>query len=148
MEATFVSNNSDPNTVFRILSDNTTITSLIDSINQNCSSHLSSSSSKSLSPFNISSPNAPQPEQAIQYYRASSAVLTLDGYNNSATFSNCENTPDAPLPSNIDMQLLGCLNQTIGLAVPLVNGSAFLAVPLVHTLVLLTTIVSWILSLL
>lgn len=149
MEATFVSNNSDLlNTTLHILSDNTTIISLIDSIDLNCSSHLSSSSSKLPSPFNISSPSAPQPEQAIQYYRASSAVLTLDEYNNSATLSSWENTPDSPLPPNIDIQLLDCLNQTIGLAMPLVNGCAFLAVPRMRTLVLLATIVPWVLSLL
>ena len=72
VEATFISSNSsDPNTVFRILSDNTTVTSFIDSIDQNCSSRLSLFGSNLPSPFNINSPNVTQPEQAIQYYRAS-----------------------------------------------------------------------------
>ena len=63
------------------------------------------------------------PQQVIQYYRASSAVLTLDGYNNSATFSSNESASDSPLPQNIDTTLLECLNQTIGSAVPLVDGA-------------------------
>ncbi|KAI6112595.1 hypothetical protein F5141DRAFT_1063000 [Pisolithus sp. B1] len=91
MEVTFISNSSSPNTTFHVLSDNSTVTSLIQSIDANCSHYLSSSSSSSPMPFNVSSANAPQPQQAIQYYRASSVVLTLDGYNNSAIFSNNTN---------------------------------------------------------
>ncbi|KAI6027040.1 hypothetical protein EDC04DRAFT_2573261, partial [Pisolithus marmoratus] len=123
MEATFISNNSSPNTTFHVLSDNSTVTSLIQSIDANCSHYLSLSSSSSPMAFNSSLASAPRPQQAIQYYRASSVVLTLDGYNNSATFSNDTNTTDSPLPSNIDMNLLICLNQTVALAVPLVDGA-------------------------
>ncbi|KAI6016125.1 hypothetical protein BKA83DRAFT_4338508, partial [Pisolithus microcarpus] len=133
MEATFISNSSSPNTTFHVLSDNSTVTSLIQSIDANCSHYLSSSSSSSPVPFDVSSANAPQPQQAIQYYRASSVVLTLDGYNNSATFSSNANVTDSPLPSNMDMNLSVCLNQTIARAVPLVNGalpSLFVAPPL------------------
>lgn len=120
-EATFVSNST--NTPFHVLSDNSTIASLITSIHTNCSSSLSSSSSTSPRAYNASEPGAPQPEQAIQYYRASSVVLTLDGYNNSATLSNDPNATDSPLPSGIDMTLLDCLNQTIALSAPLVNSA-------------------------
>ncbi|KAI5987087.1 hypothetical protein EDD15DRAFT_2146347, partial [Pisolithus albus] len=123
MEATFISNSSSPNTTFHVLSDNSTVTSLIQSIDANCSHYLSSSSSSSPTPFDVNSANAPQPEQAIQYYRASSVVLTLDGYNNSATFSSNANMIDSPLPSNMDMNLSVCLNQTIAQAVPLVDGA-------------------------
>lgn len=122
MEVTFISNSSSPNTTFHVLSDNSTVTSLIQSIDANCSHYLSSSSSSSPLPFNVSSANAPQPQQAVQYYRASSVVLTLDGYNNSAIFSSNANVTDSPLPSNMDTNLSVCLNQTIALAVPLVNG--------------------------
>lgn len=135
MEATFISNNSNPNTTFHIVSDNSTVTSLIDTVSGNCSSHLSLSSDKTPFPFNASSPSAPQPGQVIQYYRASSVALTLDSYNNSATFSSNQNATDTPLPSNIDMTLLNCLNQTIALSVPLVDGSPVLfAVPSVPSL--------------
>ncbi|KAL4079791.1 hypothetical protein J3A83DRAFT_1156165 [Scleroderma citrinum] len=149
MEAIWISNASDPRTTFRALSDNNTVISLIDTIASNCSSHLSSSSSTSPSPFNASDPNATQPEQAIQYYRACSVVLTLDGYNNSATYSSNETTIDSLLPSNIDTQLLGCLNQTIALAVPLVDGAIPTSFPVlgIPALVLLGIMISWITSL-
>ncbi|KAG6377300.1 hypothetical protein JVT61DRAFT_15088 [Boletus reticuloceps] len=120
-EATFASNST--NTTFHVLSDNSTVSSLISSIDANCSSSLSSSSSTSPQPYNASVPGTPSPSQAIQYYRASSIVLTLDGYNNSATSSSDPNVTDSSLPSGIDMTLLVCLNQTIGLAAPLVNGA-------------------------
>ena len=120
-EATFVSNSA--NTTFRVLSDNSTVSSLISSIDANCSSSLASSSSKSPQPYNASTPGAPQPEQAIQYYRASSIVLTLDGYNNSATLNGSFHAPSSPLPSGIDITLLICLNRTIGLSAPLVSGA-------------------------
>ena len=61
----------------------------------------------------------PKPEQAIQYYRASSIVLTLDGHNNTADLTNA--TSYVPLPSNIDRTLLDCVNITIGTTAPLVN---------------------------
>lgn len=64
----------------------------------------------------------------VQYYRASSIALTLDGYNNSATYAP-EGTLDSPLPSGVDMNLLTCLNETIGLAAPLVNGANLLWAP-------------------
>ncbi|OAX38658.1 hypothetical protein K503DRAFT_770238 [Rhizopogon vinicolor AM-OR11-026] len=122
-EATFSSNGTG--TTFHLLSDNTTVASLISSVNTNCSSHLASSSSKSPSPFNASDPGDPQPQQAVQYYRSSSVVLTLDGYNNSATFSSSPNTTaDSPLPSGIDTTLLDCLNYTIGQAAPLIDGAS------------------------
>ncbi|KAF9225627.1 hypothetical protein BS17DRAFT_554757 [Gyrodon lividus] len=121
MESTFISNSM--NTTFHVLSDNSTVSSLITIIDTNCSSSLSSSSSSSPQPFNASAPGAPRPEQAIQYYRASSIVLTLDGYNNSATLSSDPNATDSPLPSSIDMTLLDCLNQTIALAAPLIDGA-------------------------
>ncbi|KAI6117450.1 hypothetical protein EV401DRAFT_2057844 [Pisolithus croceorrhizus] len=118
MEATFISNSSSSSTTFHVLSDNSTVTSLIQSVDANCSHYLSSSSSSSPIPFN----------QAIQYYRASSVVLTSN-----------TNVTDSPLPSNMDTNLSVCLNQTIALAVPLVDEafpSSFVAHPLVSVAVL------------
>ena len=139
MEATFISNNSSPITTFHVLSDNATVLSLISIITANCSTFLSNSSSTSPFLFNASLPNAPQPEQAIQYYHASSTVLTLDGYNNSMTFSSNKSMPDTPLPQNIDMKLLECLNQTIRLSVLLIDGAdpALFAAPSIPGLMLL-----------
>jgi hypothetical protein len=125
--AAFVSNSSNA-TTFRIIADNTTVVDLITAIQSNCSSNLSGSSSSAPSPYNDSSTALPRPEQAIQYYRASSVALTLDGYNNTGDLGP-EGSPNTPLPSNIDTTLLDCLNQTIGAAVPLVDGSIRLTVP-------------------
>ncbi|KAG9310001.1 hypothetical protein JVU11DRAFT_10035 [Chiua virens] len=139
--------NSD-NTTFHVLSDNSTVASLISSIDANCSSYLSPSSSTSPQTYNSSSPQAPQPEQAIQYYRASSIVLTLDGYNNSATSSSNANATDSSLPSNINMTLLNCLNQTIGFSAPLVSGAGpqWSTDPSSASLLVFSLLVWWIIS--
>ena len=125
--ATFVSNSTDA-TTFRVLADNTTVTDLIIAIKSNCSSHLSNSSSSTPSNYSDSLTSLPQPEQAIQYYRASSVALALDGYNNTGALGP-DGTPNTPLPSNIDTTLLDCLNQTIGAAVLLVDGDVRWASP-------------------
>jgi len=114
----FVSNST--NTTFRILADNVTISELINDIQSTCTIKANSSTPV---PYQDSLSALPQPEQTIQYYRASSVALTLDGYNNSAVFQD-DGSPDTPLPSNIDNNLLICLNTTIGAAVPLENGSS------------------------
>ena len=121
-QANFISNSSST-TSLHVLADNSTVTSLISSISANCSSFLSPSSSTAARPYNASDPNAPQPAQAVQYYRASSVVLTLDGYNDTAALSNDTNAVDTPLPTDIDVNLLNCVNQTIGVSVPLINGA-------------------------
>ncbi|KAJ6559162.1 hypothetical protein DFH09DRAFT_521350 [Mycena vulgaris] len=113
--------NSTSGTTFRILADNTTIIDLINDIQANCSASLTSSS-VTPSPYNDTATLPPQPEQVVQYYRASSIALSLDGYNNTSVFA-AEGTADVPLPSGIDTTLLDCLNQTIGLAAPLIDGA-------------------------
>lgn len=115
------------NSTFHILSDNSTVISLIDSVSTNCSSLINNSTSSSTNstppPFHFSNPLASQPESAIQYYRASSVVLTLDGYNNSAALTDWDSnsTANTPLPMWVDTPLMMCLNQTIGEAVPLMD---------------------------
>lgn len=125
--ASFISNSSNA-TTFRILADNTTVVDLIADIQANCTSNLSGSSSTTSSPYNDSLNALPQPEQAIQYFRASSVALTLDGYNNTGALGP-DGSSDTPLQSNIDAVLLDCLNQTIGASVPLVDGSVRWATP-------------------
>lgn len=126
-EATFAS--STMNSTFHILADNTTVISLVSTITANCSAQLDTSRSTSPSstpwPFNSSDPWSPRPEQAVQYYRASSVVLTLEGYNNSAALSDDINQADDPIPSWTDFNLLYCLNQTIGVSVPLIDGATW-----------------------
>lgn len=120
----FSSNSSATNrSTFHLLADNTTVTNLADTIDERCASFLNSTNSSTPIAFNENATNAPKPESAIQYYRASSVVLTLDGYNNSAVFSEDEKAQDTPLPTNLDTGLLDCLNKTIGENVPLVEAS-------------------------
>lgn len=117
-ETTFADSNS--NNTFHLLADNETVVSLIGSVSNNCS--LGNSTVLTPIALNTSDPTSPRPEQAVQYYRASSVVLTLDGYNNTAALTNSNSTPDTPLPSWVDQSFLDCLNQTIGTSVPLVDG--------------------------
>jgi hypothetical protein len=123
MEISFASYSA--NSTFHVLSDNFTALALMNTVQLNCSynQNLTFINSTSPLPYNDTDPNSPKPEQAIQYYRASSVVLTLDGYNDTAALSNDTTLPDTPLPANVDVMLLGCLNQTIGLSVPLVDPS-------------------------
>ncbi|KAI0365780.1 hypothetical protein BV20DRAFT_972680 [Pilatotrama ljubarskyi] len=113
-QAAFSSNST--NTTFHVVADNSTVTALIASIKANCT--VASNSSSTPLAFNGNASD-PKPEQAVQYYRASSVVLTLDGYNDTTSLTNDTNAPHVPLPTNIDTTLLNCLNSTIGQAVPL-----------------------------
>ncbi|KAG7099798.1 hypothetical protein E1B28_001610 [Marasmius oreades] len=123
MTATFASSTS--NTTFHLVADDETVVDLIEDVRNGCSSRNLAADKSSTSPssYNDTDPSSPKPESAIQYYRASSVALTLDGYNNSAALSGTEGQPDTPLPSNIDTTLKDCLNQTIGDAVPLIGGA-------------------------
>jgi len=111
---------SSGNSTFRILADNTTVVELITDITANCSA--STASVPTPAAYDDEATAPPQPEQVVQYYRASSIALSLDGYNNTAIFQD-EGTPDVPLPSSVDKVLMDCLNQTIGAAAPLIDGS-------------------------
>ncbi|KAF8577674.1 hypothetical protein K439DRAFT_1364203 [Ramaria rubella] len=105
---------------YYILSDNSTVQSLIASVMANCS--LSTTSITAV-PYNTTDSTQPKPEQVIQYYRSSSIALTLGGYNNSAVFSSDPNAPDTPLPLGLNDTFLDCLNQTIGAAAPLLDAA-------------------------
>ena len=118
--STYASNIS----TFYFVSDNNTATAIVPIIQQNCSSVLNTGISNTPIPYNISDPNAPQPEETVQYYRASSAGLMLEGYNNTGQLSDDTSLPDTPLPANVDANLLSCLNQTIGTAIPLVDAAS------------------------
>lgn len=71
------------------------------------------------------------PFNAVQYYRSSSFVLSLDGYNNtlpdievqdaSQNFSVPTETP-AALPSGVNQTYFDCLNNTIGSYVGLIDS--------------------------
>ncbi|OCH94033.1 hypothetical protein OBBRIDRAFT_723698 [Obba rivulosa] len=117
-QAAFVSNST--NSTFHVLADNSTVASLISAIDSNCT--VGSSSSTTPSPYDGANASQPRPEQVIQYYRASSVALTLDGYNNTDALTGNENST-VPIPSWVDASLLNCLNDTIGEAVPLISGA-------------------------
>ena len=102
-----------------MVSDASTVSSLLAFVPKACTLD-ADSSSKVIKPFDGNA-SEPLPEQVVQYYRASSVALLLDGYNNTdALVSQGPNGGEAvPLPAWVDRTLLGCLNTTIGEAVPL-----------------------------
>jgi hypothetical protein len=88
---------------------------------------LANKDSISLAAYRGADQDPPQPPQIVQYYRSSSIALALDGYNNTASFSDDENAENSPLPSNINTDLLDCLNATIGEEAPLVDAALSMA---------------------
>lgn len=74
-------------------------------------------------------PKGPTPEQAVGYYRGSSAAMLLDGYNNTAqvTDSNLQDLEDTPFPSVANTAFFQCVNATIGDSIPLVIGMGAVA---------------------
>ncbi|KAF9780574.1 hypothetical protein BJ322DRAFT_301157 [Thelephora terrestris] len=106
-------------TTFYFVADNDTATAIVPILRQNCLSVLDSGVSNTPVPYNLSDPNAPKPEQAVQYYQASSAALMLTGYSNAAQLPDNTSLPD---PTNIDTGLPACLKQTI-VAIPFVDAA-------------------------
>ncbi len=149
MQAAFSSRSS--NTTFHILSDNSTIVALIASINLNCTALLNANSSHAPTPF-TGAPTDPRFEQAVQYYRASSVALTLDGYNNTVALNVTDgaNAPPTPvaLPPGVDRGLLDCLNATIGESVPLFDSAYGLGAPNVVGVMMIPCVLMYLLALL
>lgn len=112
----------------RIVGDNTSVTAVYYAVVANCSAANSASATQAFTPSDDG--DWPRPEQVIQWYRASSFALALDGYNNSASlpaFMPASNTSapqilaDAPLPLSLNMTFLACVNATVGASVPLID---------------------------
>jgi hypothetical protein len=129
---------------FMVLADQSTVSSLIGTLKANCSSYLSNDNTSS-SPTPYTNQTTPGPGQAIQYYRASSVVLMLDGYDsgvlNGTQNLNASVAPVVSLPSGTDTTLLTCLNDTIGRAVPLIGAGIRTGPPAVYTL-----LIAWLLA--
>lgn len=129
MTAKFVTFQLVPNlpvnfSTFQFLSDNDTVSSILQDVVQACLIGNLVEDYESLAiPYNASSPTAPKPEQAVQYYRGSTAVLTLDGYNNTSIF-RANGTADVSFPKDFDEDLLNCLNSTVGDSILLVEGTS------------------------
>ncbi|KAK0194760.1 hypothetical protein F5146DRAFT_1022581 [Armillaria mellea] len=114
---------SSGNATFHVVADNKTMTSLIMDLTSNCSLVINTSpASTAPISFNDSDLSTPKPEHSVQYYHVSSVALTVDGYNNTGVLQN--DTADMPIPSWVDTNTLNCLNSTIDVAVPLVDGVA------------------------
>jgi hypothetical protein len=111
------------NTTLRVLSDNKTVFVLADELVVGCSNFFSYPP-PTITPSTDDQSSEIKPEQSIQYYRASSIVLTLDGYNNTAVLSDNDDAPDAPLPSDANSNFIYCVNSTIGGYAPLVEVSS------------------------
>ncbi|EED84581.1 predicted protein [Postia placenta Mad-698-R] len=114
-QATFTSKTS--NNTFWVVADNATVIALIATVHDSCT--LGNGSSTNPSVF---AGSTVRPDQVVQYYRASSVALALDGYNDTAKLNN-PNASAIPLPGWVDNSFLKCLNSTIGESVPLVNGA-------------------------
>ncbi|KAF5330167.1 hypothetical protein D9611_010640 [Ephemerocybe angulata] len=121
--AIFPSTSVAPNTpsTFRFLADNTTVALMNLEVKAACGTLIDMTATYLTVPFGDSE-TAPAPEQAVQYFRASSGVLTLDGYNNSATYA-VEGAADSTFPDNTNLGLLSCLNATLGMNLPLIDGA-------------------------
>lgn len=118
--STFVSANET--STFHLITDRYTTLELMHDIELSCGHLLNTDASTGPNtthmPVDISAPEAADvelsPESAIQYYRASTIALTLEGYNNTAALCADETFSATPLPPTHDATLLSCLNQTIG----------------------------------
>lgn len=118
----FTSNSG--NTTLRLVADNSTTSSVASIVGTNCSSLIAGSQivvavGSSSNSSNISFTTLP--EQAVQYYRASSIVLTLDGYNDTDAVQASLST-HVPIPNWVNQTMLQCVNQTIGAAAPLIDA--------------------------
>ena len=73
--------------------------------------------------FGMSEPSE-RPESIVQYYRGDSAAVFLQGYDNRMEQDDNPNlVPNPPFPQNVSMDAWGCLNSTIGRAIPLMRGA-------------------------
>ncbi|KLO05913.1 hypothetical protein SCHPADRAFT_707257 [Schizopora paradoxa] len=84
--ATFTS--SDYDTTAIVLADNATLYSIINTTTYACGSYLADTSSIYATSFDGYEGDGPQESQAIQYYRASSVVLTVDNSNGDSSYNN------------------------------------------------------------
>ncbi|TDL24749.1 hypothetical protein BD410DRAFT_718553 [Rickenella mellea] len=119
--------NDTSGVTYRIVGDDSSVTAVYAALATNCSIANPTITNTTVAPFNPGT--YPQPEQVIQWYRASSFALSLDSYNNSAALfsnmplsSNQSALPlssDTPLPAGQNSTFLKCLNTTIAASVPL-----------------------------
>lgn len=122
----FISNSSS--TIIHVVSDWATVNALIPYIDNDCEHFLHVNSSRVPIPFNGNGTD-PLPEEAVQYYRASSVVLTLDKYNNTAALTGDANATAVLLPANVEMDFVHCVNSSIGQNVLLFSSASAVSPP-------------------
>ncbi|KAK7041499.1 hypothetical protein VNI00_009367 [Paramarasmius palmivorus] len=98
-------------TMLRVMADSDTTDELVTIINQNCSSWVTAKTEDH---------ELPAPEEIVQYYRASTTALALEGYNNTAVSDPQQRQSE--LPAGVDLGMLNCVNETIGAGIPLVDN--------------------------
>ncbi|KIY63113.1 hypothetical protein CYLTODRAFT_403692 [Cylindrobasidium torrendii FP15055 ss-10] len=152
MTAAFQSNTTA--SIFRIVADNNTAVDLIDQIDASCSRYLTSSTADAVA-YDAA---LLKPEQVVQYYRASSAALALDGFNNTAALSESEpeKNLNVVVPESVgipvantmvDIVLLACLNSTIGTTIDLADSASGMGIDAsMPATVMLGWIVFWALN--
>ncbi|EUC65124.1 hypothetical protein RSOL_498250 [Rhizoctonia solani AG-3 Rhs1AP] len=119
--ATIFSDDPKYNTseVYRLLGDRDSVAAVFSALREKCSVV------GDVLAYDPSSDNSshtlPRVESIVQYYRASTFALSLDGYINSAAALVTSLLPPTPFPSSINPMLLDCINQTVGTDLPLLD---------------------------
>jgi hypothetical protein len=119
--------------VYRILGDLGSVTTVLNALTTDCA--VAGGTIFSYDPTSDDLAHSlPRVESVVQWYRASSFALALDGYNNSAALtsaaaiSNSSHqlvtalAPATPLPSTLNRAFLECVNSTVASSVPLVDA--------------------------
>jgi hypothetical protein len=123
------SSSASTNETYHLVGDAASVRAVLAALISNCSAQ-DTTSQIAVFARDASVP-AVYPEQAVQYYRASSFALTLDGYNNSASLVGNQpadnntappDVADTPLPGSLNMAFLECVNVTTAFALPVVDG--------------------------
>ncbi|KAG8729647.1 hypothetical protein FRC11_008309, partial [Ceratobasidium sp. 423] len=118
--------------VYRLLGDRDSIVTVLYALKRDCSITVPYEDVFGYDPASDNPSRAhPHIQSVIQFYRASSFALALDGYNNSAaavTPAALRNStgqlvallpPPTPLPSGVNTAFLGCINRTVGSSLPI-----------------------------
>lgn len=117
---------------YRLLGDNSSVSAVYAALVANCSIVNNTDNIYVFTPSSSTNSSTwPLPEQVIQWYRASTFSLSLDGYNNTAALASNQpasnsstdfiRLPDTPLPQGLNATFLNCVNSTIGESVPLMD---------------------------
>ncbi|KDN35134.1 hypothetical protein RSAG8_11822, partial [Rhizoctonia solani AG-8 WAC10335] len=119
--------------VYRLLGDRDSVNVILSTLRDECSAV--GGDILDYDPAADNSSHAlPHVESIVQYYRASSFALSLDGYSNSVAAVTptalANNTgqlvtsllPPTPLPRSINPLFLDCINRTVGTSLPLLDS--------------------------